>query len=38
MKKSPSMGIVPMDQAYYVGFRLGDQEIGLDPHGPHQIR
>ncbi len=22
-----------MDEAYYVGFRVGDQEIGLDPHG-----
>jgi predicted enzyme related to lactoylglutathione lyase len=22
-----------VDQPYYVGFRLGDQEIGLDPHG-----
>ena len=21
------------DEAYYVGFRLGDQELGLDPHG-----
>jgi predicted enzyme related to lactoylglutathione lyase len=21
------------DQAYYVGFRVGDQEIGLDPNG-----
>lgn len=21
------------DQPYYVGFRLGDQEIGLDPNG-----
>lgn len=21
------------DAAYYVGFRVGDQEIGLDPHG-----
>jgi len=21
------------DQAYYVGFRVGDQEIGLDPYG-----
>jgi predicted enzyme related to lactoylglutathione lyase len=23
------------DQAYYVGFRVGGQEIGLDPHGHH---
>ena len=22
-----------MDEAYYVGFRVGDQEIGLDPYG-----
>jgi predicted enzyme related to lactoylglutathione lyase len=21
------------DEAYYVGFKVGDQEIGLDPHG-----
>lgn len=28
------LGIEPyVDQAYYVGFRVGDQEIGLDPHG-----
>jgi predicted enzyme related to lactoylglutathione lyase len=25
-----------MDQPYYVGFRLGDQEIGLDPNGHKQ--
>ncbi len=25
-----------VDQPYYVGFRLGDQEVGLDPHG-HRI-
>jgi predicted enzyme related to lactoylglutathione lyase len=25
-----------MDEAYYVGFRVGDQEIGLDPHGHNQ--
>jgi predicted enzyme related to lactoylglutathione lyase len=23
-----------VDGAYYVGFKFGDQEIGLDPHGP----
>jgi predicted enzyme related to lactoylglutathione lyase len=23
------------DETYYVGFKVGDQEIGLDPHG-HQ--
>jgi predicted enzyme related to lactoylglutathione lyase len=22
-----------VDEPYYVGFRVGDQEIGLDPHG-----
>jgi len=22
-----------MDEPYYVGFRVGDQEIGLDPYG-----
>ncbi len=22
-----------MDEAYYVGFKVGDQEIGLDPYG-----
>lgn len=28
------LGIEPyVDEAYYVGFRVGDQEIGLDPHG-----
>ena len=28
------LGIEPYtDQAYYVGFRVGDQEIGLDPNG-----
>ncbi len=31
------LGVEPyMDEAYYVGFRLGDQEIGLDPHGHKQ--
>jgi predicted enzyme related to lactoylglutathione lyase len=24
------------DEAYYVGFRIGDQEIGLDPNGHKQ--
>src|SRR5947208_12718714 len=24
------------DEAYYVGFRVGDQEIGLDPNGHNQ--
>ncbi len=28
------LGVEPYaDEAYYVGFRVGDQEIGLDPHG-----
>lgn len=28
------LGVEPyMDQAYYVGFRVEDQEIGLDPNG-----
>jgi predicted enzyme related to lactoylglutathione lyase len=22
-----------MDESYYVGFRIGHQEVGLDPHG-----
>jgi predicted enzyme related to lactoylglutathione lyase len=22
-----------VDQPYYVGYRVGDQEVGLDPHG-----
>ncbi|MGH7517454.1 MAG: VOC family protein [Gemmatimonadales bacterium] len=31
------LGVEPyMDEAYYVGFRVGDQEIGLDPHGHTQ--
>jgi predicted enzyme related to lactoylglutathione lyase len=31
------LGVEPvMDQPYYVGFRLGDQDIGLDPNGFHQ--
>lgn len=25
-----------VDEAYYVGFRIGDQEIGLDPGGQNQ--
>ena len=34
---STLLGIEPyMDKAYYVGFRVGDQEIGLDPHGHNQ--
>ena len=31
---SQLLGVQPyMDEAYYVGFRVGDQEIGLDPNG-----
>jgi predicted enzyme related to lactoylglutathione lyase len=31
------LGIEPyVDEAYYVGFRVGDQEIGLDPNGHKQ--
>ena len=31
---SKLLGVEPyMDEAYYVGFRIGDQEIGLDPFG-----
>ena len=31
------LGVEPyMDEAYYVGFRVGDLEIGLDPHGHHK--
>jgi len=31
---SQLLGIEPyFDEAYYVGFRVGDQEIGLDPNG-----
>jgi len=31
------LGIEPyVDQPYYVGFRIGDQEIGLDPNGHKQ--
>jgi predicted enzyme related to lactoylglutathione lyase len=31
---SKLLGIEPyLDGAYYVGFRIGDQEIGLDPNG-----
>lgn len=28
------LGVAPYaDAAYYVGFRVGDQEVGLDPNG-----
>ena len=31
---SKLLGVEPYaDAAYYVGFRVGDQEIGLDPNG-----
>ena len=31
------LGVVPYaDEAYYVGFRVGDQELGLDPNGHSQ--
>jgi predicted enzyme related to lactoylglutathione lyase len=34
---STLLGTEPyVDQAYYVGFRVGDQEIGLDPKGHQQ--
>ncbi len=34
---SQLLGIEPfMDRDYYVGFRIGDQEIGLDPNGHEQ--
>ncbi|SRR5712691_2778256 len=34
---STLLGVEPYaDGAYYVGFRVGDQEIGLDPNGHKQ--
>ena len=31
------LGVAPsMDEAHYVGFSVGDQEVGLDPHGHSQ--
>ena len=31
------LGVKPiMDEAYYVGFKVGDQDIGLDPNGHNQ--
>lgn len=31
---SKLLGVAPyVDEPYYVGFRLGDQQVGLDPHG-----
>jgi predicted enzyme related to lactoylglutathione lyase len=34
---SKLLGVEPVvDEAYYVGFRVGDQDIGLDPRGHSQ--
>lgn len=34
---SKLLGVEPvMDEAYYVGFNIGGQDIGLDPHGHSQ--
>lgn len=34
---SKLLGVQPyVDEPYYVGLRVGDQEIGLDPHGHTQ--
>lgn len=34
---SKLLGVAPYaDEAYYVGFRVGDEEIGLDPNGHSQ--
>ena len=34
---SQLLGVEPyVDEAYYVGFRVGGQEMGLDPHGHNQ--
>lgn len=34
---SKLLGVAPYtDEAYYVGFRVGDQEVGLDPNGHSQ--
>jgi predicted enzyme related to lactoylglutathione lyase len=31
---SITLGVAPVvDESYYVGFSVGDQHIGLDPHG-----
>lgn len=36
---SELLGVAPaMDEAYYVGFRVGGQDIGLDPHRTHSVR
>lgn len=37
MLYSTLLGVEPtMDEPYYVGFRVGDQDIGLDPNGHQQ--
>ena len=34
---STLLGVDPsMDEAYYVGFRVGGLDVGLDPHGHRQ--
>ena len=34
---STLLGVAPLnDEPYYVGFRVGDQDIGLDPNGHSQ--
>jgi predicted enzyme related to lactoylglutathione lyase len=34
---SELLGVTPYaDEAYYVGFRIGEQDIGLDPNGHGQ--
>ena len=34
---SSLLGVDPsMDEAYYVGFRIGSLDVGLDPHGHRQ--
>jgi hypothetical protein len=30
------LGVDPYAEVYYVGFRVGDQEIGLDPNGHNE--
>jgi extradiol dioxygenase family protein len=36
---SKLLGVKPyMDEAYYVAFSVGGQDVGLDPHGPSQGR
>jgi predicted enzyme related to lactoylglutathione lyase len=34
MRFSKLLGVEPyVDEPYYVGFKVGDQEVGLDPNG-----